>query len=55
VRWKTGIEHAIQDGWIEDGTFHTTKGNVVLYLDKELVTKSKELCFNLGKKRKRKS
>ena len=27
----------------------TTKGNVVLYLDKELVTKSKELGFNLSK------
>jgi hypothetical protein len=27
----------------------TTKGNVVLYLDKELVEKSKELGFNLSK------
>jgi len=27
----------------------TTKGNVVLYLDKELVSKSKELGFNLSK------
>jgi hypothetical protein len=27
----------------------TTKGNVVLYLDKELVAKSKELGFNLSK------
>ena len=26
-----------------------TKGNVVLYLDKELVEKSKELGFNLSK------
>jgi Post-segregation antitoxin CcdA len=27
----------------------TTKGNVVLYLDKDLVEKSKELGFNLSK------
>ena len=27
----------------------TTKGNVVLYLDKELVEKSKEMGFNLSK------
>lgn len=27
----------------------TQKGNVVLYLDKDLVEKSKELGFNLGK------
>jgi len=27
----------------------TNKGNVVLYLDKELVEKSKELGFNLSK------
>jgi len=27
----------------------TQKGNVVLYLDKELVPKSKELGFNLSK------
>ena len=27
----------------------TTKGNAVLYLDKELVEKSKELGFNLSK------
>ena len=27
----------------------TQKGNVVLYLDKELVGKSKELGFNLSK------
>jgi len=27
----------------------TTKGNVVLYLDKELVEKSKSLGFNLSK------
>jgi hypothetical protein len=27
----------------------TTKGNVVLYLDKELVEKTKELGFNLSK------
>jgi post-segregation antitoxin (ccd killing protein) len=26
-----------------------TKGNVVLYLDKELVSKSKEIGFNLSK------
>jgi hypothetical protein len=32
-----------------------TKRNVVLYLDKELVAKSRELGFNLEKKEKRKS
>ena len=38
-----------------DANAMTQKGNVVLYLDKELVEKSKALGFNLGKKRKRKS
>jgi hypothetical protein len=32
-----------------DANAMTTKGNVVLYLDKELVAKSKELDFNLSK------
>jgi intergrase/recombinase len=32
-----------------DANAMTTKGNVVLYLDKELVNKSKELGFNLSK------
>jgi hypothetical protein len=35
-----------------DANATATKGNVVLYLDKELVEKSKALGFNLGKKRK---
>lgn len=30
------------------------KHNLVLYIDKDLVAKSKALGFNLGKKRKRK-
>ncbi len=32
-----------------DANAMTQKGNVVLYLDKELVEKSKELGFNLSK------
>ena len=32
-----------------DANAMTNKGNVVLYLDKELVEKSKELGFNLSK------
>jgi Post-segregation antitoxin CcdA len=32
-----------------DANAMTTKGNVVLYLDKEVVEKSKELGFNLSK------
>ena len=32
-----------------DANAMTSKGNVVLYLDKELVEKSKELGFNLSK------
>jgi hypothetical protein len=31
------------------------KGNIALYLDKELVAKSIEIGFNLGKKEKRKA
>jgi len=32
-----------------DANAMTQKGNVVLYLDKELVEKSKEMGFNLSK------
>jgi post-segregation antitoxin (ccd killing protein) len=32
-----------------DAKAMTTKGNLVLYIDKDLVEKSKELGFNLSK------
>jgi hypothetical protein len=34
---------------LSDANTLTQKGNVVLYLDIDLVEKSKELCFNLSK------